>query len=86
LGRYTNAGGRQNSPHLHALNQGLHRGSFQNLREQLACRFDCGILRQACKTSQVSLEASRRVPNERYCSNSTSPGNVGLEVYWPVQS
>ena len=62
LGCLGNAGARQHRAFLHAFNQGLHSGSFQDLREQVACRFDCQIWRQAATTSQRSKYSQAGAP------------------------
>jgi hypothetical protein len=53
------AGTRQHSPLLQTPRQGLRRGSFRDPSEQLACRYDWKILRQARATSQPGRRASR---------------------------
>jgi hypothetical protein len=52
LGRRVNAGTRQCTTLLQSPRQGLHSGSLRNPVEQVACRRDSEILRQALAKSQ----------------------------------
>ena len=53
------AGTGQHSTLLQTPRQELHGGSLRNSSKQLACRYDCQILRQAAQRSQPARCASR---------------------------
>jgi hypothetical protein len=60
LSRLANAGAGQRSAILQSPREGLHSGSFRDVSEQVACRFDCQFLRQAREKSQRKTETSSR--------------------------
>ena len=60
LGRLADTGTSQHSALLHAPGQGLHRGSWQDVSEQIACRRRCRVLRQAKERLQPKVEPSSR--------------------------
>jgi hypothetical protein len=58
MSRRVDSAARQNAPFLQTLRQGLHSGSCGYSSEQIACRCDCRILRQAGTRSQRFAEPS----------------------------
>ena len=60
LRRLADPGASQHSAMLQSLRKALHRGSFQDVSEQAACRRRCRVLRQAKTPSQRETESSSR--------------------------
>ena len=60
LRRLADPGTNQHSAMLQSLRKALHRGSFQDVSEQVACRRRCRVLRQAKGHSQRKAGTSSR--------------------------
>ena len=80
LGRLADTGTSQHSAMLHAPGQGLHRGSWQDVSEQIACRRRCRVLRQqrevAAKRNRQAGDAGKITTGGQPNSGRNGPGGI----------